>query len=258
MRTARGTAAPFWPYSLLGAGSTWLQILVTLGRVGAGFLLAFLSAALLGLLSGGSRRLETLFNPLVLLLQGIPPLLWAIPLILVFAPGLYPRLRELVLPHLRPFLASSLRLGIVLGIKASVIGEYFGANDGIGFQIQAAFQSMLVRKLFAWGVLLVLLIVLADRGLKRLELALRRASVRLQEAAAGVVRVSDTGIGMSEKEMPDLFKEFYRVKNPKTSGIGLATARRVIAEYKGRIEVKSTAERGTTFTVTLPQHPAQA
>jgi len=57
----------------------------------------------------------------------------------------------------------------VLGIKASVTGEYFGANSGIGFQIQAAYQSMQVRRLFAWTLLLILLILAAGRLLAWME-----------------------------------------------------------------------------------------
>ncbi|MBN2050931.1 MAG: response regulator [Spirochaetales bacterium] len=72
-----------------------------------------------------------------------------------------------------------------------------------------------------------------------------------------LIRVSDTGIGMSEKEMANLFQEFYRVKNPKTSGIsgtglGLATIKRVLDGYNGRIYVESEPGKGTTFTVRFP------
>jgi NitT/TauT family transport system ATP-binding protein len=80
----------------------------------------------------------------------------------VFAPGWRARLRELVLPHLRPFLAASLGAGVVLAVKASVTAEYFGANNGIGFQIQAAYMSLRIRTLFAWALVLVLVILLAS------------------------------------------------------------------------------------------------
>ena len=72
-----------------------------------------------------------------------------------------------------------------------------------------------------------------------------------------VVKVSDTGIGMKPEELQNLFQEFYRVRNKKTSGIsgtglGLATVKRVLSEYNGRIEVESEPEKGSTFTVSLP------
>lgn len=83
-------------------------------------------------------------------------------------------------------------------------------------------------------------------------------TVRLKEVDHDVtVKIEDTGIGMTDQEMENLFQEFYRVKNEKTAGIsgtglGLATAKRVLAEYNGRIKVESEKGRGTTFTVTLP------
>jgi signal transduction histidine kinase len=76
--------------------------------------------------------------------------------------------------------------------------------------------------------------------------------------AAWEISVADTGIGMSETETGDLFQEFYRVKSRKTSGItgtglGLATVKRVLAEYNGRISVSSRPDAGSTFTVLFPK-----
>ena len=79
-----------------------------------------------------------------------------------------------------------------------------------------------------------------------------------QDGESVAVEVRDTGIGMSEEEMKGLFAEFYRAKNPSTSGIpgtglGLATVKRIIGEYNGSIQVDSQLGRGSTFTVTLPR-----
>ncbi len=89
-----------------------------------------------------------------------------------------------------------------------------------------------------------------ERGELRVRLGRRDSAV--------TVEVQDTGIGMSEAEMKNLFQEFYRVKNRRTSGIagtglGLATVKRVLSEYNGRIAVRSALDQGTTFTVTLPR-----
>jgi two-component system, OmpR family, phosphate regulon sensor histidine kinase PhoR len=72
------------------------------------------------------------------------------------------------------------------------------------------------------------------------------------------ISITDTGIGMSEAEMAGLFQEFYRVKSRKTSGItgtglGLATVKRVLGEYDGRISVRSVPDEGSTFTVSFPK-----
>jgi two-component system phosphate regulon sensor histidine kinase PhoR len=71
------------------------------------------------------------------------------------------------------------------------------------------------------------------------------------------VEVRDSGIGMSEEDMKNLFQEFYRIRNKRTSGIsgtglGLATVKRVLSEYNGNITVTSEQNKGSTFTVLFP------
>ena len=79
-----------------------------------------------------------------------------------------------------------------------------------------------------------------------------------QDDESVAVEARDTGIGMSAEEMKGLFAEFYRIKNPHTSGIpgtglGLATVKRIIDEYNGSIRVDSRLGEGSTFTVILPR-----
>jgi two-component system phosphate regulon sensor histidine kinase PhoR len=84
-------------------------------------------------------------------------------------------------------------------------------------------------------------------------------TVRIADAGeAWEIMVSDTGIGMSDAELSRIFQEFYRVKGPKTSGIagtglGLATVKRVLGEYNGRITVHSKPDAGSSFTVVFPK-----
>ena len=68
---------------------------------------------------------------------------------------------------------------------------------------------------------------------------------------------ADTGIGMSPEETQNLFQEFYRARNARTEGIagtglGLATVKRVLDQYNGRISVRSVPGEGSVFTVTFP------
>lgn len=65
-----------------------------------------------------------------------------------------------------------------------------------------------------------------------------------------VVEISDTGKGIAEKDLPFIFDPFYTTK-PTGTGLGLAITRRIIEEHKGRIEVKSKLEEGTTVKVYL-------
>jgi len=86
-----------------------------------------------------------------------------------------------------------------------------------------------------------------------------RVEVGLSESdQAVVIRVADTGIGMSPEEVAQLFGEFVRIKNTKTrnvmgSGLGLSILKKLAALYDGTVQVQSTPDVGTTFTVTLKQ-----
>jgi len=71
----------------------------------------------------------------------------------------------------------------------------------------------------------------------------------------------DTGIGMTETEAQQLFREFVRIKNAKTknimgSGLGLSTVKKLATEfYGGDARVESTPDVGSTFIVTLRRNP---
>ncbi len=69
--------------------------------------------------------------------------------------------------------------------------------------------------------------------------------------------VEDTGIGMTEEEMGKLFHDFVRIKNSKTqnvtgSGLGLSITKKMVELNGGTIDLKSTPDIGSAFTVTLP------
>jgi signal transduction histidine kinase len=72
------------------------------------------------------------------------------------------------------------------------------------------------------------------------------------------ISVSDTGIGISEEDLPYIFDEFFRVRSkerPKLtgSGLGLSIAKKIIEAHSGSIDVRSKLGEGTTFIVRLPR-----
>jgi signal transduction histidine kinase len=73
-----------------------------------------------------------------------------------------------------------------------------------------------------------------------------------------VIRVSDSGIGMSEEERKNLFQKFYRVKNDETheirgTGLGLWITKQIVEKMNGKISVESIKGVGTHFIVSFPQ-----
>ncbi len=79
-------------------------------------------------------------------------------------------------------------------------------------------------------------------------------------AQGGQVRVdvSDNGHGIPEAILSKIFDPFFTTKDVgQGTGLGLSIAYRIVQEHGGRIEVKSTVGRGTTFSVFLPVKAVQ-
>jgi two-component system phosphate regulon sensor histidine kinase PhoR len=69
--------------------------------------------------------------------------------------------------------------------------------------------------------------------------------------------VQDTGVGLSEEDLPRVFEKFYRVKKDKQmaagTGLGLPLAKHIVEDvHGGRLTVESVLGQGSTFIVTLP------
>ncbi|THF76439.1 HAMP domain-containing histidine kinase [Cohnella fermenti] len=85
----------------------------------------------------------------------------------------------------------------------------------------------------------------------------------VREGEAAVVKVVDSGIGMTEDERGSIFEPFYKADPSRTraaggNGIGLSIVKRIVELHRGDIAAESAPGEGTTFTVTLPlsQPPA--
>jgi C4-dicarboxylate-specific signal transduction histidine kinase len=80
-----------------------------------------------------------------------------------------------------------------------------------------------------------------------------------QTDKAVLIRVGDTGHGISEDRMEKIFDAFFTTKpltadddRPTGTGLGLAYTREMIESYGGVIQVAPAADRGTVFTIRLP------
>jgi ABC-type nitrate/sulfonate/bicarbonate transport system ATPase subunit/ABC-type nitrate/sulfonate/bicarbonate transport system permease component len=182
---------------LCSTPSVWLHLAITYVRTIVGFAFAFLAGTAIGIIAGRARVLEKTFFLPVSVLQGAPPLLWIIPLMLIFgtrgtAPvaivffvvvplviinvqegvksidresidmfRVYARSRvllvtELFIPGLGSHLRSIILTGFLLGLKSSILGEWFGAHDGIGRIINEYFYTFDMPSFYAVSLFYIL------------------------------------------------------------------------------------------------------
>lgn len=78
-----------------------------------------------------------------------------------------------------------------------------------------------------------------------------------QEKGSVVIRVSDTGMGISAEDQQKLFQKFYRVKNSETAeitgtGLGLWITSQMVKTMKGEIGIESIKGKGTDFILRFP------
>ena len=84
-----------------------------------------------------------------------------------------------------------------------------------------------------------------------------RLALRPSTSGGVELEVSDTGIGIPDAELPQLFQRFHRVRGAtgrshEGSGIGLALVAELTALHHGRATVESIPGHGSTFTIALP------
>ncbi len=80
------------------------------------------------------------------------------------------------------------------------------------------------------------------------------------ERNTAVITVSDTGVGIPEKDLEHIFERFYRVDKARSraeghTGLGLAISKAIVDAEGGTIEAQSVPGEGSTFTVRLPVKP---
>ncbi len=71
------------------------------------------------------------------------------------------------------------------------------------------------------------------------------------------ISVSDTGLGIAEEDLDQIFDRFYRVKDEKTryiigTGLGLSIVKSIVEAHNGMIRVETKPDHGSTFYVNIP------
>jgi heavy metal sensor kinase len=134
-------------------------------------------------------------------------------------------------------------------------GSALAEAKQIGFQEQISRDSMWIRG--DASSLRRLFLILIDNAVKYTP-ASGQVEVSLQRNDGyAVAQVRDTGIGISETDLPNVFERFYRADKARTRelggvGLGLSIGRWITEVHAGTIEVHSSPGRGSIFEVRLP------
>ena len=91
-----------------------------------------------------------------------------------------------------------------------------------------------------------------------------RIKTAVSESPGNVtISITDSGIGIPDESLPFIFDEFFRVRaksmevtrdsHETGTGLGLAIVKKIVDAHHGTIDVSSSIDEGTTFTVVLPK-----
>lgn len=134
-----------------------------------------------------------------------------------------------------------LRAGGELGESVAVAGS-FESSDLDLFGSQSQFKQVV------WNLVRNAVQAMPEGG---------RLGIDLERGPGGrrILRLSDSGRGMSEEEKARIFEPFFTTF-ASGRGLGLTVVRRIVDDFDGTIEVRSEAGRGTTFSLSFPSGPA--
>ncbi len=149
-----------------------------------------------------------------------------------------------------------------LGVEANEITSFLrslAAEKGIA--LTACVPEAPVRAMVDPGALHIVLNNLIGNAIKFTD----DGEVRVELSASAhrsSIRITDTGVGIDETFIPQLFEEFKQesiglTRSHEGAGLGLAITRKLVTMMDGTIEVSSTKGRGTTFEITFPRAPEQ-
>lgn len=103
-----------------------------------------------------------------------------------------------------------------------------------------------------------LVTILLDNAIKYTPEKGRVEIENVTRGRSAIIRIIDSGIGISKKDVQEIFERFYRADASRSKtkaagfGLGLSIAKSIVDIHKGSIDVESEVGRGSTFIVKLP------
>ena len=151
----------------------------------------------------------------------------------------------------------------VEGLVAGVVDAIRDRAEEQRIAVEVELTALPPRLMVDSGLVHQALSNLVDNAIKytpeggRVRVEGRMASAQGDQAPELVLVVDDTGPGIPSEHLARIFERFYRVDTARSralggTGLGLAIVKHAAALHGGRVEVESTPESGSTFTLRLP------
>jgi two-component system OmpR family sensor kinase/two-component system phosphate regulon sensor histidine kinase PhoR len=137
------------------------------------------------------------------------------------------------------------------GIEISYVGDDLRDDQG---PVEQHLCLCDARKIYQ------VLINLLDNAIKYSDPGARVEVRSFEDPSSVTARVTDTGVGIPEEDLPNLFDRFYRVNKDRSrttggSGLGLAISKQIVELHGGSLSVQSEVGVGSTFELRLPKSP---
>ena len=125
-------------------------------------------------------------------------------------------------------------------------------NDNIRIQHMCQVEHSLTGnqteiKEIIWNLTINAVQSMPDGGI----LTVKCNEVDMKEGRYVSIQISDTGCGIENKSIQNIFTPFYTTKERGT-GLGLAIVNRITESHEGKLSIKSTVGKGSCFTILLP------
>ena len=123
-----------------------------------------------------------------------------------------------------------------------------------GIQLNLNLASSMPNVMMDIGLMQQVLLNLIKNAIQAMNSCQNEKNITIDTYLDGtnaVLAVSDTGCGMTEKQMEKIFEPYFTTKS-EGNGLGLTIVFKIIKEHGGDIHVRSTLGEGSQFTITLP------
>lgn len=159
--------------------------------------------------------------------------------------------------HQKPQNAQKFKLVFTDKLINQAVKQTKPLADKKNIKIQKETQTLSI--LGDYNLLLNLMIILIDNAIKYSSNNSQISIMNSQKGKRVLIKVTDSGCGISKNDLPHIFERFYRTDSARCKvdeisyGLGLSIAKQIVDQHRGIIMVESEINKGSIFIVEFPK-----